>query len=574
MSMENVKKFMELVKAEESLAKRMVALKDGLQEGEFNFKNDKEFVEKKILPLAKEYGIEFSVEDFMEFTSSQLTSLSEDELAEISGGFTGLGLIVGLSLLIGGGAMTTAAQKTVSYFTGGGTPTSTVQSVTDKDVDKPIARGTEQTAESQQQREINKNFKKFVSQKKKELKEMLNDVTYLSPSARTAKINEIVKRLSGPTEDGQTIIADYNKATDDITFKSDKASQTETLFDAVRGPLYEAQAKLLHQLNAIYRSKVDASTAKEAKKKRNNILEQEFNYFYGKLVEALKNEKEITQLAEATKTADAKNALANKIKEKADTIVKYTLNAQLLNDCKIDVKQTELELSVAIIYKGAGWHDEFSVDDFIPEENHLKIINSEASKKRDEVAKKLAKYIKGHYTKAADSDQLKSSIQSVFTELKDGKLNELNLGIEIVNITNNQVTFAVSSGGKKQNTTLPLESIAEEYNKMVKMHAMEATRQQNEGAIEYTPFGRKLWNSIGSQAQHVLNTIAQIEQATGNLSDVKNHEAFENDLKYVADRILALGKTPYGLQGDHHTDTSIKAEDLQKIQKFASKIGQ
>lgn len=115
MSMENVKKFMELVKAEESLAKRMVALKDGLQEGEFNFKNDKEFVEKKILPLAKEYGIKFSVEDFMAVASLTLSGLSNADLQKVSGGLSAKSTVMGLlslaALMAAPSAMDAASES-------------------------------------------------------------------------------------------------------------------------------------------------------------------------------------------------------------------------------------------------------------------------------------------------------------------------------------------------------------------------------------------------------------------------------------------------------------------------------
>lgn len=613
MSMENVKKFMELVRTEESLAKRMAALKDGLQEGEFAFKDDKEFVEKEILPLAKEYGFEFAVEDFVEFTKSQLVELSEEDLSSVSGGlitefFLSLLAVGGINLA--GNAVHAAVS---SYFTGGGT--SVTQSVSTTDVNKASASDTAQTEDSQQQREIGKNFKNFVSQKKKELQEKLNKFGYLSPNGRRDKVEVLVKGLGGTTPDGQTITAVYNKVNDDITFKSDKTSEKETIYDAVRTPLYAAQSKLLHQWEAIicanetqvligqltnyvagnlsmqsdfvrlqdeFKKRAPNSPAVEligkilAKKNAQNLLGNalsiEFRYFFEKLGRGLWADKEIKELAKKVTTADAKTELANKIKEKADTIIKDKLNNQLLDGCKIEIDQTELMFNIKVHYNGFGWNNSFSVDDFISKANHLEIVNSEASKKCDEVAKKLAEYMQKQYTKITDNNELKRTIQSVLTELQNGKLNDLNLGIQIVNSDAKQVTFSSVSGGQQRNTTLTIERIADEYNKIVNMQALEATRQQNEGTISYTPFGRKIWNSIGSQAQHVLNMIKKIESKTGNLSDVKDREAFENDLKYVADRILTRGRTPYGLQGDHRTDTSIKAEELQKIQEFASKI--
>ena len=702
MSMENVKKFMELVKAEESLAKRMVALKDGLQEGEFAFKDDKEFVEKKILPLAKEYGIEFSVEDFMEFTSSQLTSLSEDELAEISGGFPGIGLLIGLSVFLGGAATPTIASKAVSYFTGGGTSTSTVQSVTTEGTDETA---NEDTEEKGNKIAFDESFKKIKKEFSKNIKEAFDNVkSYMSPQKRSTWIESVAnqsKQIS-PSED-KYVNSRYNKANDRIEFTATWTGKLNDHMDpskyspaALKGKLSNilkqqykeaysverdtlaAEVKSLETskaeleatrkyysdaiarckanlnrnidiLNAITKgqytlaSKFDLvarnysnrmgelyrvdgepftlqqlfaaiSTDKKSLDDANGSLgtvgftlqsveaslkdntsrlaslnavwtafsdnmKTEFNYFYGELVQALKEDEEISKLAKSANTTEAKATLANKIKEKADNIINEKLNAQLLNGCKIEFVQTGLMFDIKVHYNNQGWLSTFSVDDFISTDNHLAIINSEASKKRDEVAKKLAEYMQKQYTKITDGNELNGTIQSVLENLKkngnltikeNGKETTVDLGIEIVNITNNQVTFSLASGSEERETVLTFARIANEYNKMVNMQAMEATRQQNEGTIEYTPFGRKLWNSIGSQAQHVLDTLNQIS----DLSDVKDRAAFENDLKYVAGRILTRGSTPYGLQGDHHTDTSIKAEDLQKIQEFASKIGQ
>ena len=703
MSMENVKKFMELVQTEEGLAKRMVALKDGLQEGEFSFKNDKEFVEKEILPLAKEYGIEFSVEDFMEFTSSQLTSLSEEDLADVSGGFPGLGLLIGLSVFLGGAATPTIASKAVSYFTGGGT--SVTQSVSTTDVNKAsesdtaqtegetkaIASGTEQTEDSKQKREIDKNFKNFVSQKKKELKAKLNDGTYLSPAARKDKINDIVNSLGGSTPDGQTITAVYNEVNDDITFKSDKTSQTETYYDKIRTPLYNAQStnlaqqydeaygsgaaqltrqyddlsqqlqkkktslsqyvsidqykqsitisneiitNLISQLRPYVTGTLDTNTDFNALKedfiKRDgywsygtyytfatqiNLIDQiltqqqniekdqknindrdalaneinkislqmqetieklhkqaafnknmktEFDYFYGELVKALKEDEDISKLANSANMTEAKTTLANKIKDKADTIIKGKLNKQLLDGCKIEIDQTELMFNIKVHYNGIGWNNSFSVDEFISAKNHDEIVNSESSKKREEIISKIASYVNDT---SSSSSELKLAVRSVFEQIGN-KTVDLGLGVDITTANNKSITFSFTSGGKTRTTSFGVDAVVDKCKQLKNMQAMEATRQQNEGTIAYTPFGRKIWNSIGSQAQHVLNTINKIQ----SLNDVKESSTFENDLKYVADRILIQGETPCGLKGDHHTDTSLKTEDLKKIQDFASKI--
>ena len=728
MSMENVKKFMELVQTEEGLAKRMVALKDGLQEGEFSFKNDKEFVENEILPLAKEYGLEFAIEDFMDFTSSQLTSLSEEDLADVSGGFPGLGLLIGLSVFLGGAATPTIASKAVSYFTGGGT--STVQSVTEQDVDMS---GTARAEDIGNKIEFDERFKEIKKDFIKRIKAEFDNVTsYISPQERSTWIESIARQQEQITQrENKHVNSRYNKANDRIEFTAtwtdklndhmDRDQYSQATLNGKLGNLfkqqyqeayggtasqladqwnelnrqlqqkqneksvYENQAQQLQQKNVSLQQKVDYCYTKliqvcealiqakphnsyqikqwkqalqnrtfanwETLKKQaagytttesdqtfycsgyvdwllqnsaeinnntsqigilnaqaqqaqneissittqmNNISNQyqtyagkqqafsenmktEFDYFYGELVKALKeNDKELNKLAEEATIAEDKTKLANKIKEKADKLVKDTFSKQLLDGCSLVVGQQGDSIGLKIFYGGYVFNQgSFSVDDFIAESNHLAIIDSEASRKCDEVAKKLAEYMQKQYTKITEGIALKRTITSVLIKLQNGELNDLNLGIQIVNSDDKQVTFSLTSGGQQRDTILTIERIADEYNKMVNMQAVEATRQQNEGTIEYTPFGRKIWNSIGSQAQHVLNTIKKIEANTGNLSDVKDREAFENDLKHVANQIAEESrgnvKKMY-LAGEHRNDYSFKMEDLQKIQEFASKI--
>ena len=300
-------------------------------------------------------------------------------------------------------------------------------------------------------------------------------------------------------------------------------------------------------------------------------MKTEFDYFYGELVKALKEDENISELANSANTTEAKTTLANKIKEKADTIINDKLNKQLLDGCKIEIEQTELMFNIKVHYNGVGWNNSFSVDEFISAENHMEIVNSESSKKREEIISKIANHVNS--TSSSSSD-LKLAVQSVFEQIRDKTVN-LELGVDITTASSKNITFSFTSGGKTRTTSFGVDAVVDKCNQLKNMQAMEATRQKNEGTIEYTPFGRKRLNSIGSQARHVLYTIAQIKYATGNLSDVKDREAFENDLKYVADRILTREDgTPYGLKGDSHTNTRIKSEDLQKIQKFAAKIGQ
>ncbi len=635
MHMENVKKFMELVKAEESLAKRILALKDGLQEGEFAFKNDKEFVEKKILPLAKEYGIEFSVEDFMEFTSSQLTSLSKEELAEVSGGFPGIGLLIGLSVFLGGAATPTIASKAVSYFTGGGT--ATVQSVTNKEANMSGAAGAKEKGNTI---EFYESFKAIKKEFSKRIKTAFAGVkSYMSPEERSLWMNVLVNKCKPIDFVGinfqKFFMAKYNETKDRIEFT---ATWDNRLKDQMDSRMYSKAA-----LND----------------KLSNILKQQYDLIYSDEIVQLRVQAKTYKGLLAGKKAELGNYSSitefnayinawwkrvNELISELQPSVKGTLNTntdfnalknQLMqNGYNIDEKghtvialnySNEFKLIDQIIYCKACIA---TVTQYISNINKLTEEIQKLEQSYDETCQKLNLY---EETQTAFSNSLKTELDYFFNQLlmalkEDNEISELvkkattdEAKATLANKIKEKAEQLVQKQFSKQllngcslvvgrpddrisvtinyksqplhaytfnadyfinvfntlpspqgniNSEASKERIADEPNKMANIQAMDANREDNKGPIEYTPFGRKLWNSIGSQAQHVLNMLNQIN----NLSDVKNKEAFENDLKYVAKNILTKNNAPYGLQGAHHTDTSIEAADLQRIKNFYDKI--
>lgn len=100
MSMENVKKFLELVKTDEGLARKVVELKDNLQKSA-NLGSEVEILAEKVLPLAKAHGIEFTAEEFLAYANSVSGELSDDDLLNVSGGISARGVALGLLFATG-----------------------------------------------------------------------------------------------------------------------------------------------------------------------------------------------------------------------------------------------------------------------------------------------------------------------------------------------------------------------------------------------------------------------------------------------------------------------------------------
>lgn len=116
MSTENVKQFLELVKTDEGLARKVVELKDSLQDGS-HLKDEKEILAEKVLPLAKAHGLEFTAEEFLAYANSVSGELSDDDLLNVSGGISARGVALGLLFATGLSFVPTIVS---SFAIGGG----------------------------------------------------------------------------------------------------------------------------------------------------------------------------------------------------------------------------------------------------------------------------------------------------------------------------------------------------------------------------------------------------------------------------------------------------------------------
>ena len=117
-SMENVKQFLELVKTDEGLARKVVELKDSLQGGA-STGSEMEILAEKVLPLAKAHGLEFTVDEFLAYANSVSGELSDDDLLNVSGGISARGVALGLLFATGLSFVPTIVS---SFATGGDSP--------------------------------------------------------------------------------------------------------------------------------------------------------------------------------------------------------------------------------------------------------------------------------------------------------------------------------------------------------------------------------------------------------------------------------------------------------------------
>lgn len=107
MSMENVKKFYQAVATDESLRVRLSALNKQYDGEALDEEKKAALVEKLVLPIAAEKGLDFTMEDLRQYNEninkrSEDGELSSDELDAVAGGLKigGICFIIGLGGVI------------------------------------------------------------------------------------------------------------------------------------------------------------------------------------------------------------------------------------------------------------------------------------------------------------------------------------------------------------------------------------------------------------------------------------------------------------------------------------------
>ncbi len=135
MSKGNVDKFLDLMQKDESLARKMAACLYKLETNDGKAEGSGDFIARDIVPLAKEYGFEFTEQDFLDYTNEATAKagLSAEDLADVSGGKGGVrAALMGTLALLG----VAAAPAAMDMLSGGEVaPFSMVASAAGEDLD-------------------------------------------------------------------------------------------------------------------------------------------------------------------------------------------------------------------------------------------------------------------------------------------------------------------------------------------------------------------------------------------------------------------------------------------------------
>ena len=86
MSRASVKKFYELVKSDDKIRKQIINIDEEIRQDNNKTLNDEYVISQKIIPIAKKNHLDFTAEEFIDYTKEQILALDEDDLLNVSGG--------------------------------------------------------------------------------------------------------------------------------------------------------------------------------------------------------------------------------------------------------------------------------------------------------------------------------------------------------------------------------------------------------------------------------------------------------------------------------------------------------
>ncbi len=86
MSRANVEKFYELLKSDNKIRKQIINVKEKVHQENNKTFNDEYVISQKIIPIARKNHLDFTPEEFIDYTKEQIGALDEDDLLNVSGG--------------------------------------------------------------------------------------------------------------------------------------------------------------------------------------------------------------------------------------------------------------------------------------------------------------------------------------------------------------------------------------------------------------------------------------------------------------------------------------------------------
>ena len=114
MSIGNVKKFYAFMREDTTSTKTLEEVNKEMQQKNLSPEDFKKLIDSKIIPLAKEKGLDFTADELINHSKDMVKNLSEEDLAAVSGGMNQKTAAVALALTLGSSFITAGVVNMLS----------------------------------------------------------------------------------------------------------------------------------------------------------------------------------------------------------------------------------------------------------------------------------------------------------------------------------------------------------------------------------------------------------------------------------------------------------------------------
>lgn len=171
MSRANVEKFYELLKSDNKIRKQIINVEEEVHQENNKTFNDEYVISQKIIPIARKNHLDFTPEEFIDYTKEQIWTLDEDDLLNVSGGLNLAGKAVAGLFSFMSLAGPFAGNIAQTAYAGGDDPpitlqTNNIETQTDENINQLLQKDI-QIAQLQQE---NEGLKQQIAKMQEELK--------------------------------------------------------------------------------------------------------------------------------------------------------------------------------------------------------------------------------------------------------------------------------------------------------------------------------------------------------------------------------------------------------------------
>lgn len=480
MSTENVKQFLELVKTDEGLARKVIELKDSLQDGS-RLTDENEILAEKVLPLAKAHGLEFTVEEFLAYANSVSGELSDDDLLNVSGGISARGVALGL-LFATGLSFVPSILSSFAEGPGGSVPSAPETSISqsyDTELEEDSSMELEERKSEKEVRSSREDVRRASGQVRAAQKRVDVLESKLKKDAGVDNVNNLTNKQK---KKFPKLINQIELAKEDLSAAQQKLEaskeQTDTA-EKVKTDVKEKNASIIKerlerketennrkQFAGVMKELLESEEKKEEKKEE--VIEEE------KKGEVVEKEQRIDQISD--EDAEKIEGILESLKEKG--IIGSNIEIDFENnDLKVILTEIEvaLEENVDLILDADKKYDEDGYKDFLTADERQMLNNLKSTESLintvEDLEQKSQQLIALNYALDGRVETAEAAINEIAQRQND--INE-----EVERIAHEKAAEEEERFRKVEEERITREKQAEEWRRKVNLSKKRAQKNK------------------------------------------------------------------------------------------------